>query len=59
MKTETTVMKSKALFSDDGEHRLLLRRLPRCTDVPGDQSSRDSNGYQNGCYRSGYRSFCR
>lgn len=26
MKTETTVMKSKALFSDDGEHRLLLRR---------------------------------
>lgn len=26
MKTETTVMKSKALFSDNGEHRLLLRR---------------------------------
>lgn len=26
MKTETTVIKSKALFSDDGEHRLLLRR---------------------------------
>lgn len=26
MKTETTVMKNKALFSDDGEHRLLLRR---------------------------------
>ncbi len=24
MKTETTIMKSKALFSDDGEHRLLL-----------------------------------
>ncbi|MBR6622598.1 MAG: DUF1643 domain-containing protein [Ruminococcus sp.] len=26
MKTETTIMMSKALFSDDGEHRLLLRR---------------------------------
>ena len=26
MKTETTTIKSKALFSDDGEHRLLLRR---------------------------------
>lgn len=26
MKTETTVMKSKALFSDNGEHRLLLRQ---------------------------------
>ena len=26
MKTETTTIKSKALFSDDGEHRLMLRR---------------------------------
>lgn len=26
MKTETKVIKSKALFSDDGEHRLLLRK---------------------------------
>lgn len=26
MKTETTVMKNKAIFSDDCEHRLLLRR---------------------------------
>ena len=26
MKTETTVMKSKALFSDNGEHRFLLRK---------------------------------
>ena len=26
MKTETTTLKSKALFSDDGEHRLLLRK---------------------------------
>ncbi|MBQ5989209.1 MAG: DUF1643 domain-containing protein [Oscillospiraceae bacterium] len=26
MKTETTVIKSKVLFSDDGEHRMLLRR---------------------------------
>ena len=26
MKTETTIVKSKALFSDDGQHRLLLRK---------------------------------
>ena len=26
MKTETTQIKSKALFSDDGLHRLLLRK---------------------------------
>ncbi len=26
MKTETTTVKSKALFSDDGQHRLLLRK---------------------------------
>ncbi len=26
MKTETTIFKSKTLFSDNGEHRLLLRR---------------------------------
>lgn len=26
MKTETTTIKSKAIFSDNGEHRLLLRR---------------------------------
>lgn len=26
MKTETTILKSKALFSDNGEHRLLLRK---------------------------------
>lgn len=26
MQTETTILRSKAMFSDDGEHRLLLRR---------------------------------
>lgn len=26
MQTEKTILKSKAMFSDDGEHRLLLRR---------------------------------
>ena len=26
MQTETTIIKSKAMFSDDGEHRFLLRR---------------------------------